>query len=70
MVCVGARLCRNFVNTKEIRIMNYVEEMTSRDKEKWQKYLDEEQQRMIDDKVWECVPKEETPKEVKVTTRT
>ena len=50
--------------------MKYTESMASIEKEKWQKSVDQEHQIIIDNKVWKYVPKDEVPKESKVTTIT
>ena len=48
--------------------MNYAEEMVSSGKEKEQKSVNEEHQKIIYNKVWKSVPKEENSKIVTVMT--
>jgi hypothetical protein len=55
MALIGAGIGGEFVNTEELRIMNYNEANKS-EKDKWDYAVKEELARMTNSKVWEAVP--------------
>ena len=57
LACVGAALGGGFGNTAELKVVNYQQAMASDDKAMWQKAVDEEYKRMIDNKVFKVVPR-------------
>ncbi|MGH7955289.1 MAG: reverse transcriptase domain-containing protein [Gloeomargaritales cyanobacterium] len=70
IACVGAGLGGGFMNTQELHVMKYSEAMKGPDKDKWEKAVEEEHDRMLKHKVWKVVPKQEVPKNAKVLTST
>ena len=70
IACVGAGLGGGFENTNELHVIKYKEAMASDDKEKWQKAIDEEHDRMVRNKVWKVVPKSDLPQGAKIMTTT
>jgi hypothetical protein len=55
-----------FSHTSELQVMNYKQAMASKDAAAWQVEVDKEHQRMVDNDVWEVVPKSEVPKGTKI----
>ena len=55
-----------FSHTSELQVMNYKQAMASKDAAAWQMEVDKEHQRMVDNDVWEVVPKSEVPKGTKI----
>jgi hypothetical protein len=66
---VGAGLGGGFTNTSDLKIMKYKEAMRS-DKEGWDKAVEEEHNRMIENNVWKVVNKVDVPKRAKILTST
>lgn len=55
-----------FSHTSELQVMNYKQAMASKDAAAWQVEVDKEHQRMVDNDVWEVIPKSEVPKDTKI----
>ena len=66
---VGAGVGGGFSNTGELKVMKY-EEAMKKDAEGWGKAVDEEHGRMITNRVWRPVKRDEVPKGAKVLTST
>eukprot|EP00957_Ditylum_brightwellii_P029359 2219313-Ditylum_brightwellii.AAC.1 len=66
---VGAGLGDGFQNTRELKPMKHNEAMAV-DKAGWIKAVEEEHQRMVDNKVWRSMKLRELPKGTKVLTTT
>lgn len=67
---VGAGIGGGFTNTNELHVMKYNEAMASADKEKFEKAVEEEHDRMIHHRVFKPVPISEVPKGEKIITST
>ena len=70
ILAVGAGIGGGFTNTQELRPMKYSEAMNTPDAEQWAKAVDEEYQRMLDNKVWKAVDRKEVPKGAKMLSST
>jgi hypothetical protein len=70
IACVGAGLGGGFENTTELHVMKYDEAMKSPDAEQWQRAVEEEYERMVENGVWTPVPKSEVSNEAKILTTT
>jgi hypothetical protein len=67
---VGAGLGGGFTNTSELHVMKYKEAMASSDRDKWQKAVDEEHERMLKHNVWKPVLRKDVPEGAKILTST
>jgi hypothetical protein len=70
IACVGAGLGGGFKYTTELHVMKYDEAMRTPDVAEWNQAVEDEHQRMIDNKVWMPVPKAEVPEDAKILTST
>ena len=59
---VGAGLGGGFKNTEELHPMKLEEAMSGPDADAWAKEIEKEHSRMVENKVWEVVPRSEVPK--------
>ena len=57
IVAVGAGLGGGFENTKESKVIKFKEAVAIKDKNNWQKAVDEDHERLIQHKVWTPVEK-------------
>jgi hypothetical protein len=70
IACVGAGIGGGFTTTTELHVMKYDAAMESPDAAQWKKAVEEEHDRMVNNKVWIPVPKSEVPQKAKVLTST
>lgn len=70
IMAVGAGIGGGFQHSSELIPMKYEEAMSSGDAPQWEEAVAEEHQRMVDNKVFKVVPKEEVPRGSKVLTST
>ena len=68
--CVGAGVGGGFEHTSELHVMKFDEAMASKDMAEWAKAVEEEHERMIENKVWTPVPKVDVPHGAKILTST
>jgi hypothetical protein len=52
MICIGAELGEDILHTGELHVLNYKNAMAGDDRENWEKAIDKEHERMIENKVW------------------
>ena len=57
---------KQFSDTTELHVMNYKEAMAGKDAKEWQVEVDKEHERMMDNAVWEAVPKLCVPQKTKI----
>ena len=70
-VLVGAGVGTGIGNTKELKVMKYETAMNTKEKQKWEKAVVEEHDRMVAAKVWKPVPKNQVnKKQSKILTTT
>jgi hypothetical protein len=61
LICVGAALGGGFQNTQELHVKKYKNAMKGPDKDKWEKYVFKEHERMVKNQVWISVPRKYVP---------
>ena len=66
---VGAGLGGGFMNTNELKVMNFHEAIWTNE-EGWTKVVDEEHKCMVENNVWQPVKLQDVPKGAKVLTLT
>jgi hypothetical protein len=67
MALIGAGIGGGFVNTEELHVMNY-NEAIKLEKDKWDYAVEEEHDRMVNNKVWTPVPIDKIPEGTKIMT--
>lgn len=70
LACVGAGLVGGVEKTAELHAMTYKEFMKMTNKPDWAQAVKEVHERMVVMNVWRAVPREDVPKDAKVTTTT
>jgi hypothetical protein len=68
--CVGAGIGGGFEHTTELHVLKYREAMASKDAMQWTKAVEDEHNRMMENGVWDPVPKAAVPPDAKVLTST
>ena len=59
--CVGAGIGSGIANTNELKVIGYDEAMQRKDRNEWLKSINEEHDRMLNNKVWMVVKKKDVP---------
>ena len=70
IACVGAGVGGGFSNTSELKVMKYKEAMKTKGRDKWANAVEEEHRRMLKNKVWKQVRREEVLKDATIITST
>lgn len=63
---VGAGIGGGFGNTSELKVMKYDEAINGPDGKAWAEEIDNEHERMVKNKAWEVVKREDVPKGMKI----
>jgi Reverse transcriptase (RNA-dependent DNA polymerase) len=70
MALVGTSIGGGFSNTQELHVMKYKQAMEGQDAVHWQKAVYDEYKRMVENKVFQVVKRNQVPKHAKILTST
>jgi hypothetical protein len=67
---IGAGLREGITHTLELKVKNYSKAMSSDDKDKWIKAIDDEHKRMVHNEVWTAIDRKKVRPDGKILTTT